>query len=313
MDKAAIQRVRELLTENEKVAILTGKDQDLDSMGAALSLYLALKGRNKEVTVASPSDPLVEISSLVGIDKVVKSIGIADGDLVVSFPYKEGEVEKVSYTIEDGYLNIVVKAGDNGLSFNEADVKYKRGGTLPNLIFIVGTPRVSDLGSLFNPEALKNTTLINIDNKANNQGFGDVVLVSPKFSSVSEQVANLLISLQYNIDIDTAQNLLSGISFATDNFQKANTTPTAFEMAGFLLKKGATRQNYTSNVGRTNSSELSDEEDFMLPDTDIAEEPYQKKQEPKAATSKPNDQIKQGKTPPPDWLLPKVYRGSTSI
>jgi hypothetical protein len=71
--------------------------------------------------------PLVEVSSLVGIDEVKTTLGEASGDLVVSFPYREGEIEKVSYTRDDNFLNIVVKAGEKGLNFDEKDVKFTRG------------------------------------------------------------------------------------------------------------------------------------------------------------------------------------------
>ena len=184
---------------------------------------------------------IVAISSLFGIDKVKTALSRDGGDLIVSFPYKEGEIEKVSYTLEDGYLNIVVKAGEQGLSFIEQDVKYKRLGGLPTLLFVVGTPRLSDLGDLFDPEVLKDTTVVNIDNKADNQGFGDIVMVSPRYSSVSEQIADLLLFLGMHIDVDAAQNLLSGISFATNNFQDPKTSVLAFEMVAMLLKSGAVR------------------------------------------------------------------------
>jgi hypothetical protein len=45
-----------------------------------------------------------------------------------------------------------------------------------------------------------------------------------------------------DLDIDIAQNLLSGISFGTDNFQSPKTTYLAFEMAATFMKKGARRQ-----------------------------------------------------------------------
>jgi hypothetical protein len=180
-------------------------------------------------------------SSLVGIDKVKTELSGEGGDLVVSFPYREGEIEKVSYTLENGYLNIVVKATEEGLSFEQQDVLFKRSGGVPSLLFIVGTARISDLEHLFDAEALKNTTLINIDNQNDNQGFGDVVLVTPQASSVSELAGSLLESLQIDIDADIAQNLLSGISQATNNFQNPNTSYMAFAMAGNLMKKGARR------------------------------------------------------------------------
>jgi hypothetical protein len=210
-------------------------------MGAALSLYLALKQLGKNPGIACPSETLVANASLVGIDKVKNELSGDGGDLIVSFPYREGEIEKVSYTLENGYLNIVVKATEDGLSFEQQDVLFKRSGGIPSLLFIVGTPRLSDLGTLFDAEALKNTAIINIDNQNDNQGFGDVVLVTPQASSISELVGSLLEALEVNIDQDIAQNLLSGISQATNNFQNANTSYMAFAMAGDLLKKGARR------------------------------------------------------------------------
>lgn len=310
-------------------------------MAASLALYLAFRdSANKQVSIASASEPLVEVSSLVGIDKVKAQLSGEGGDLTVSFPYKEGEIEKVSYTIEEGFLNIVVKAGEQGLTFSEKDIRYNRGGGMPKVIFVVGTPRISDLGSLFNPQALKNTTIVNIDNKNDNQGFGDIVLVSPKYSSVSEQVASLLQSLNLDIDVDIAQNLLSGILDATENFQKPNTSYLAFEMAGSLMKKGALRQSAQPKQGPSKAPftqpAFVEEDEFQGRDNTQRQGAYadpffappmqqtQSRESPDQVAplrearndqhkpkEKPREQT--GKNPPPDWLMPKVYRGSTNI
>lgn len=242
MDTSIAQQIQNLLQKHDKIGVVVGKNPTMDEMGAALALYLTLTAHNKTVSVAAPTEPTVEISSLVGIDKVRSELLGDGGDLIVSFPYREGEIEKVSYTLEDGFLNIVVKAGGEGLSFSEKEVRYKRAGGLPTLLFIIGTPRLSDLGNLFDPDALKNTTVVNIDNKDSNQGFGDVVFVSPKFSSISEQMTSILSVLDNAMDVDIAQNLLSGIIFATDNFQHPKTSSQAFEMAALLMKKGAQRK-----------------------------------------------------------------------
>src|SRR3989344_6899745 len=158
---------------------------------------------------------LGQIKDFIGIDKVKSGFEGGAGDMVVSFPYREGEIEKISYTLEDGFLNIVVKAGENGLSFSENDVIFKRSQGYPGLLFVVGTPRLSDLDRIFDPQALKDTVVINIDNKGDNQGFGDIVMVSPSFSSVSEKISDLMLSLNFSIDPDIAQNLFMGIEDAT--------------------------------------------------------------------------------------------------
>lgn len=345
MDTASYQEVRDIVDKSEKIAIAVGSNPTLDTMGAALSLYLSFSSLGKQASIASPTEPVVEISSLVGIDKVKTYFSQEGGDLSVSFPYIEGEIEKVSYTLEGGLLNIIVKAGSSGLTFQEKDVQFKRGGSgVPSTLFIVGTPRLSDLGNLFDPEALKNTTVINIDNKRDNQGFGDVVLVSSSFSSVSEQIANLLTFLDYAIDVDIAQNLFSGISNATENFQNPKTSITAFEMAAVLLKKGAVRQRQTQqrapfNEGTTSSffpqpmqqiqqvqngpklgsfPKLAPNQpprDRFKPKFPTQPFPRQQPMQrtgsnvPVSPLPEAEKQEKQEETPP-DWLTPKVYKSS---
>lgn len=318
MDNNTTGRLKDLLSKNDKIGILVGSNPTIDQMGSALALFLALSKTKPNTIIASPSDPLVEVSSLVGINRVKTNIGSEGGDLIVSFPYKEGEIEKVSYTLEDGFLNIVVKAGESGLQFLEEDVQFKRGGgAAPGLLFVVGTSRLSDLGSLFDPEALKNTTIVNIDNKRENQGFGDVVLVSTGFSSVSEQVATLFESLQLNIDVDIAQNLLSGILEATQNFQSPTTSATAFEIAGALMKKGAVRviksqlpQQPRDSFFNPKSTDVSGKMGRFERPQDQKGEQDQTKQDLKPQERKEKKDFKE---PPSDWLMPKVYKGSTNI
>lgn len=282
MDDTSLQAIKDILERNESLGILVGKEADLDSMGAALAFYLSLKQMGKNVSIACPTDPLVELSSLVGIDKVKRNLDAQGGDLVVSFPYEEGAIEKVSYTLENGFLNIVVKAGEKGLLFSENEVKFQRGGNLAKNLFIIGTPRISDLGNLFDPQALKDTTIINIDNKADNQGFGDVVFVSQRFSSVCEQIAELLNFLGFEMDIDIAQNLLSGISFATNNFQHPKTSSFAFETVANLMKKGAVRT-------RVASRPISEDVSFVAP---------QQPRSPREAGSQPKARLGAFQTPP---------------
>lgn len=306
-----LEKIKELLEKNDSIGIAVGKNPGIDEMGAALSLYLALSETGKKVTVACPTEPLVEVSSLVGIDKVKKGFDAgSNGDLTVSFPYEEGEIEKISYTLEDGKLNILVKAGENGLSFSEKDVEFKRQGGAPGLVFVVGTPRLSDLGSVFDMEAFKESKVINIDYKSDNQGFGDIPLLGKNASSVSELTASFLLSLGLNIDADTASNLMAGIVAATDNFQLPSTSALAFEIAAGLMKKGGVRQ---AKGGKKD----------LVEDSFFAPKAQPKVEEKKAAFAKEGfGPLRQSPSeaseptednPPDDWLAPKIYKGSTTI
>lgn len=305
MDNASLQRIKDTIAKSSSIIVAVSANPTVDQMAGALSLYLTFSNLNKKVSVLSPTAPIVELSSLVGIDKVKASADGSSGDLVVSFPYREGEIEKVSYTIDDGFLNIVVKAGEQGLTFSESDVLFKRGADKADLIFTVGVSSMDEISSLLSDEAFKDTITINIDNSSQNTGYGDVVLVSPKFSSLSEQVADLLLNLEMDIDIDVAQNLMSGVTTATENFQNPNTSYLAFEIAAILMKRGAVRTQPQSQAQQ-------------LPRRD--QRPDQSR-EPRAHRPQQQNQPRQeqkqdnrgGQKPPSDWLTPKVYKGSTSV
>ena len=315
MDNIALDKIRTLLDKNEKISIAVGKNPGIDEMAASLALYLTLTQSGKTVSIACPTEPLVELSSLVGIDKVQTSLNGDSADLVVSFPDR-GDIEKISYTREDGFINIIVKAGKEGLSFDERDIQFKRNGTAISVIFVVGTPRLSDLGRLFDAQALKDTTVINIDIKSDNQGFGDIVLVSKDLSSVSENVASLISSLGLKVDIDTASNLLSGITSATDNFQNPGTSPLAFETAAMLMKQGARRKTLdaTEDISpffpTTLPKKNKPSQEVRLPQT--WQKPSLTGPRPSQTWQK-QEEKKKDENPPDDWLAPKIYKGSTAI
>ncbi|HZE87688.1 MAG TPA: hypothetical protein VE090_05820 [Methylomirabilota bacterium] len=310
MDNSILPKIKDALAKSNNIGIVVGQNPTLDQMAAALSLYLSLNQVNKKTTVATPENPLVEVSSLVGIDKVQTNLGGDAGDLVVSFPYVEGEIEKVSYTLENEFLNIIVKAGANGLSFDERDVRYIRGSGTVDLLFVIGTPRLSELGELLSGDKLKEAMIINIDNKSENQNFGDIVLVTPQASSLSEQIGDLLLALGLPVDQDSAQNLFSGIVSATQNFQSPQTSSLAFEVAGFLMRKGATRPRET----RQEASQFTPKplESKHVQDSQGVEERLPQRTPRFEEEEKPQPKIDEDKAPL-DWLTPKVYKGSSNV
>jgi hypothetical protein len=246
MDNQTLQKLRDAITKSNAIGVAVAPNPSLDQMAAALSLSMLLKEANKTAAVAAPTDPIVEISNLVGINKVQKSLGGGSGsagDLIVSFPYLEGEIEKVSYTLENGFLNIIVKASEQGLSFNEKDVQYKRGGggRPLDLLFVIGAQSLNDISSVVNQQNLQNAQIVNIDNKETNQGFGTIVLVSPQALSVCELIGDIALSLGFKIERDAAQNMMSGLITATQNFQNPRTSSLAFEVASYLMRRGAAR------------------------------------------------------------------------
>jgi len=224
------------------IGIVIGERQNLDTVASALSLYLSLRASGKEVQIISKRNITVELSSLFGAGKIEKSFSGRTKTLTISVPYREGEIEKVSYNIETDRLNVNLFAEENGISFRESDIQYIRKGSSPEVIFMFGVASLSELEGItdISVGAVK---IINIDNARQNTLFGDIVLVDSVFSSVSEIVSEVIAELGLILDVDIAQNLLDGITFATRNFTNPQTSAYAFESAGFLLMNGAQRKN----------------------------------------------------------------------
>ncbi len=335
MNESAVSQIREFIDSSETIGIVVGKNPTVDEMGAALALYLSLQSSGKAVSLASATEPTVELSSLIGIDKVRDSFEAEGGDLIVSFPYREGEIDKVSYTLEEGSLNIVVKPGELGLSFTEQDVIFKRKGEYPSLILTIGVSRISDLSSILDVSKAKDAVIVNIDNKTENQGFGEVVVVSTEASSVSEMISKFLISAGLEIDLDVAQNLLSGISDATSNFQSPKTTAYAFEMAGVLMQKGAVRQargqfeerafipqdqgKVLQELSKIQHQQKRFERAIRPQQTHGQAGGGQEELTPKRDNQSQAQDVSVSnagqipQNPPEDWLTPKVYKGSTNV
>lgn len=228
-----------LLTENPSVGVVISSHHNMDVVAAGLSLQLIFQDSGKTSQIVSAKEPIVEYSSLVGIDQIGKNFSGVTKTLTVSFPYKEGEIEKVSYNIEGDRLNVNLFGEEGGINIQEKDIKYIRQGSSPNLLFTIGARDLTEIQDY----AQTGAKIVNIDNDVANTLFGDVVLVDASFSSISEIIAKLAQMLNLQVEFDVAQNLLDGISFATQNYSSPKTSPIAFEAASMLLQRGAVRRN----------------------------------------------------------------------
>lgn len=302
-----LREIQSLISSAQNILVLTRANPTLDGMAASLALYLALTKMGKSVSVVSPSAPIVELSNLVGINKVKNTLG--SKNLVISFPYVEGAVEKVSYDIENGKFNLVIqpKAGIEPLSPDE--VQYLASAATTDLIFVVDTPQIENLGELYSekPELYSQTPVINIDSHQENSHFGRINLVNSRLSSSSEIAGLLLKNLAVDFDGDIATNLLVGISWSTDNFSSSEVGASTFELAALCLRSGAVRPKTGLSVEEKKTPEEKKKESLLEELRSIsAKNPPQVVQD-----NRPQPQ--ENKQPPTDWLKPKIYKGSTSI
>lgn len=234
-------KLGDFLVEENDLGIVIGAHQNLDTVASALALYLSLQQAGKNVQIVSIKEPLVEISSLVGVDKIKNSFSGDTSKLVVALPYIKGEVEKVLFTEQQDTINFHLTAapGRTISPFDLNQVKLIWEGSSPKNIITVGVGSENELEGIV---SLADAKIVNIDNYPNNSGFGDIVLVDSTFSSLAEIVGKIIKDQRLPMDQDIAQNILDGVLFATRNFTKGNTSPAAFETASYAMYQGAQRK-----------------------------------------------------------------------
>lgn len=304
--EAALAKAKELVGTAKEIVIVTHKDPTMDSMGGSLALMLGLVSLGKKATVICPDAITVALSSLVGVDKVAKEFG--KKNFVISLDYEDGSIEKVSYNIEGKKFNLVVEHRPGFEPFTQDKVQYSYQGVSADLIISVDTLNFGQMGKVYedNKHLFAGKQIINVDFHNQNTNYGVVNLVDPGASSTTELVAEFLATLGVKLTTDIATNLLNAIYAATNNFQNANVTSMAFEVASVCLKAGAKRFGVASAQPQQPTPQVFVNNQPVMPQS--APQPV----EPAAA--QPVVEPKLAETPvakpPADWLKPKIFKSS---
>ena len=314
-----LSQIQQVIGSANDILVVAPKNPTTDSLASALALYLTLPQIGKRVSVVSSEKVTVEVSNLVGIDKVGDSVG--SKNFVISLDYEEGSIEKVSYNIEGAKFNLVIEPRP-GFTFSEEKVQFSKSAGNSDLLIFIDVPNPEDLGGL--TEQLRDMAsrmpVINIDTHGANARYGKINIVQPQAASVSEILVALFQGLGYAINADTATNLLMGIAVGTENFSSPKTTPDAFEAAAALLRSGAQKgpsnkmggQTFTPPPGGSYVPQPQFQQPMSRPR--VAPRPFQQPlQRPQPMQPQPMTQsmqsapIDEGEAPP-DWLKPKIFR-----
>ena len=237
------QRLAALINKHTSFSILLPINPTVDSVAAAIGLYFGLTKLGKSVTVASTSD-IPTSYGVAGADKVQKSIATGGDNLVVSFPYSDGSIDKVTYNIEGNLFNLVIQPREGYEKLDPSQVKYTYAGGKVDSIIVIDAPTLNSLGDLYttNQDQFKGKDIINIDRHLTNGNFGTINLLEKKMSSTCEIIMRVLSYVNIAIDKDLATTLYNGIVAATNNFSSYSVNPDTFEASAYLLKSGAVKK-----------------------------------------------------------------------
>jgi len=119
----SINRIVEIIQKNKAGSIVFPPNPSIDCLATATSLYLALTKLGKTISLTC-SNQLT--SDLFAVDKIQSTLGTGGSNLVISFPYSDGSVDKVDYNIQNNQFNLIVipQSGQSKLNPNQSKILH---------------------------------------------------------------------------------------------------------------------------------------------------------------------------------------------
>lgn len=222
-----VSEIKNLL-KDAKTALIAVPQMNVDSIGAALALAIALKNKNIDSKVYCPTKTDNNYSKLSGLELLTDTF--ASNDLVVSLSYPLNQIEKVSYNDDGGKLNLVVQTKPNSPKIENDIINIQNQSAAADISFMLGDE--SPLGDAASMVNNGNWVLITPSNV--NKTWAKATLFDPD-APFSEMFTFLLPMLDLKLDMDSGKNLLIGLRVATQSFA-VNVSPETFEAGAICLR-----------------------------------------------------------------------------
>lgn len=219
------------------IAILLGDAPDWDALGATVALARALKQAGKSVSIftarlPTPLPPMFPVEDLTADPAPPR-------DFIISFDILRSPIKELRYERAENRLNIILSP--QGGALRREDVEFRSGPFAYDLVVTLGVPEIRAIEPTIGetPELLHESTLLNIDYRAENTRYGDLNVVDPQAGSLSEIVSRLLGELGVAIAPDVATALLAGMAEAVGPLAASVKGLAAMKLASELLDAGA--------------------------------------------------------------------------
>ena len=250
------QQIYQLINNSKKILLLVPVNYNGDCLSAILAFYNYLLSQTKgdNINFILPQKAKKIYSFLPGVREAKLEFNHIRR-LVLSIDTTNTKVNKIDYTQSDDNLKIFINSVPMEINTENVKTFYDN---YYDLIIIFNSSDLKSLGEVFSdhPDFFHQTPIINIDNKASNERYGQINFVDLKSNSLSEQVFNFFIRNNLSITQEIATCLLSGIISSTKGFSNKKVTPRALEIASKLIELGADREKVIENLYQTKSISL---------------------------------------------------------
>jgi len=244
MDPNSKQKTLDNLTKAETILISVSQNAGFDALSAGLALYLSCIKLGKNATIKAKTPSVGDAQKLYGVDK----IGHFEGskNLIVVVNDAIDNVDKVTYSLEETKLKIVVHPFPGAKNVTQDQISFEETPTKPNFIFALGYNTPEELKQEIAQEQNLDPEvwIINISKEDMGQIIAQVNIFNTQAVSLCEVAGLLFQDLALPLDEDIAYNLYQGITEATANFSPAKTSQLSLETASWLLKFGAGKASF---------------------------------------------------------------------
>lgn len=310
---AQITELKNLLPSAKSILIALPAGADTDRLSAALSLFLVFEAQGKQVSIVCEDTMRVAQAHLFGVDHVQKTLPQTEGgnltlalEGVASPDGTVPALEKLDWYAESNNLNLVFHVLP-GQTFQPARIVPRYQGSGFNLIFVIGAANLDSLGGIYrqNAQVFSGVHVVNIDNQGN-IGFGATNVVDSNAASVSEVVTFLLADLGVVLDGDTASNLLAGIFASTDNLVSPKVNADTYMAVANCLRVGGKKPGMMPGQPQTAGTIIGGMSG-PVPDLSALIPP----QVQASPEERPAGEGIVSETPEPEWLTPKIFKGTS--
>ncbi|MCK4782058.1 hypothetical protein KAS79_04030 [Candidatus Parcubacteria bacterium] len=215
----SLTRAKNIIQKSQIIFIVPDQKVQGDILGASFGLFYALKKMGKNVNLLLEKIPenfqLLPPPPLVNANPFLK-------DFIISINNPQAEISRVYYEKDKNNLKFYLTP-KNG-TIEEKNVFFSAEESKPDLVITLGIEKQ-------NLNIFQDVPVLNID---------DIKTLN---SSLAETTTILVKSIDENLfSKDAATWLLSGVIWASQNFQNQKTNPKTLETAAYLIEQDANHQ-----------------------------------------------------------------------
>lgn len=230
--------------EAQSVVLFVHPQATYDALAAALTLRLAFQAKGKQAAVVCEEPLRVEHSALIGVDSVATEPG--NKDLVISFPFENDQIEKVSYNMDEANkkFDLIVTPKPGQPHLDTSRMEFRKAGLSTDLTLLFGYHSFAELGAVYEQEqnAIASSYTVAITQSEIPTFAAMHLQLQPDQLTYSELAFFLIKQLQIaEVDAEMATNSLAGIEYGTERFQSQTLNPRTFETVAELIRLGGTR------------------------------------------------------------------------